>query len=623
MYKKHNRTDDNDIRPCWDGPRPPKHVRRGEFETKDTMNPAHRLMPEQLSHVYPERLETGAARVLVLCPGSPFDEIKCELRQRKLLTQGYLDEVSSYEALSYVWGKEIERDTIILCGSRFPVTRNLAEALTYLRLPKHNRMLWVDAVCINQYDEKEKELQVKSMHMIYKLAKRVIAWLGPPDTASTLAFSTMKMVQQLDSPPMSAALSFQIGKEESDNEYDPFEKLMGRLYWSRAWIVQEMMSARSLVIQCGSEVVPYSALEKIYPHNRQAYFWINRDESVPRKVHFRGDSEQRILRINSERLSCKRFLDCFLDRQCLKRHDNIFAFFNLLSDDIQQQIPVCYGVEIQELVLRTFRSFIESMRSLYVIVIRGRQQSPSPHGDDRWQLAMPSWCPYLATPYKCRPIEPQHEPSFFAEKADFIFVEGKLRVKGFIIGRVLQTISRSAQPRVEEMEWCDSAGVDQELKHLWKCVTLGRVGMRKDLPTLRMCIEATSRTLLAGRPGEVSGREILESKIGAVEEPALGALREIWNNGRFRLVCSFRLGHAARRALYSSKAAPATWINRIALVPDTVRPGDAICAIVGCPTPVVLRRVGKRYHVLGEGYIDTSVMGRFGVVVRLRNFPLE
>jgi hypothetical protein len=623
MSKKHDRTDDNDIRPCWDELRPSKPVKRGQFETKDIMNPAYGLVPEKLSDVYPERLEAGAARVLVLRPGSPSDEIKCELRQKELLTQASLDEVLSYEALSYVWGEERKRDSINLDGICFPVTHNLAEALTSLRLPNHDRMLWVDAICINQYDEKEKELQVKSMHTIYKLAKRVVAWLGTPDDASKKAFSAMNMVQNGDVTPISTVVSFQIDNEDIHDEYDPFRKLMDRPYWSRAWIVQEMMSARSLVIQCGSSVVPYSTLEKVYPHDKQGHFTISSDESGPRIIHFRGDSEQRILRIDSERLCCKRFLDCFLDRQCLKRHDNIFAFLNLLGDDIQRQVPVCYGTEIRGLVLHTFRLFIESMQSLYVIVIRGRQKSPSAWGDDKWQLAMPSWCPYLAMPYECCSIEPQHEPSLFAEKADCIFVKNKLQVKGFIIGKVLQTISRRVQPRVGETEWWDQTDIDQELKHYRKCVALGLVGMPNDKPTIRMCIEATTRTLLADRSGKVSGIEILGSKTRDVEGPELVALRDIWNNGKSRLVCSFRLSRAARRALYSSKAAPATWINRVALVPCTVRPGDAICTILGCPTPVVLRRVGKRYHVLGEGYVDTSTMGRFRVAIGLRNFLLE
>jgi hypothetical protein len=203
-------------------------------------------------------------------------------------------------------------------------------------------MLWVDAICINQCDENEKEAQVNSMHWIYKLAERVIAWLGPSDDASSLAYWTMDSMQKQNVTPISAVMTCQISNEETHEEDDPFRKLMDRPYWFRAWIVQEMMFARSLVIQCGSEVVLYSTLEKVYPRDKQAHFQIRSDESEPMRIHFRGDPEVRILRLDSKQICPKRFLDCFLDRQCLKRHDNIFAFLNLLSDDIRQQIRVRY-----------------------------------------------------------------------------------------------------------------------------------------------------------------------------------------------------------------------------------------------------------------------------------------
>lgn len=633
MDKKRNRADDNDIRPCQDGLRPPKHAKRERSQAKNITNPLYESTLEQLNQpvidqglIYPERLETGTARILVLHSGSTSDEIKCGLRQKEALTQASLSDALSYEALSYVWGEEENPDFIVLCESRFAVTRNLAEVLRYLRSPSSDRMLWVDAICINQCDEKEKETQVKSMHMIYKLAKRVIAWLGPPDDVSNLAYWTMNAMQKQHITPVSAGITFQISNEETHahDEHDPFRKLMDRPYWFRAWIVQEMMFARSLVIQCGSEVVPYSTLEKVYPRDRLANFTIGSDESEPMRIHFRGDPETRILRIDSEQISSKRFLDCFLDRRCLKRHDNIFAFLNLLGDDIRRQIPVCYQTELRKLVRDTAKAIIKSTQSLYIVVIRGRQTSPCAQGDDKWQLDMPSWCPYLGTPYECCPIEPQDKPSLFAEKATDVFVNDRLRVRGFVIGRVSRTISRRIQPGVGATDWWDQADIDRERKHYWKCLTLGLKGMPSDEHTILKSAEATTRTLFAGRGGGISDvRALVENRTGDVEESATTALRDIWNNGKSRLVCSFRLGRTANRALYSSNAAPATWINRIALVPRTVRPGDAICTILGCPTPVVLRRMGKRYHVLGEAYIDTTVMGRFRVIVGLRNFILE
>jgi hypothetical protein len=626
MRKKHPRADDNDI---W--PRSSRRIKGEQPEAEDVVRSAHRLTLEHFNRpvvdqglIYAERLESRTARILVLHPGSRFNDIKCDLIQKEDLTQASLGNISPYEAVSYAWGKEEDPDFIDLCDSRFAVTRNLAEALRYLRFPNSDRMLWVDAICINQYDEKEKEAQVLSMHLIYKFAKEVIAWLGPPNEASILAYSVMNTMQKRDIVPIAAVITFRISGDGTPNTDDPFRDLMGRPYWSRAWVVQEMMFAQSLVIQCGSDVVPYSRLEEVYPHNKPADIQISQDENKSALTNFRGDSEVAILRIDSEQLCSNRFLDCFLDRQCRERHDNIFAFLNLFSDDIQRKIRVCYKTDIRKLVRITARAIIRSTQSLHVIVIKGRQTPPIARECDKWQLHMPSWCPYLATPYECCPIGPQTKPSLFAEKAVFSFVSNIVRVRGFAIGKVTQTISRRMPQNFgETMSW-DRADIKREQKYYKMCLYLGLHGMPKDKHTVLRSVEATTRTLFAGRDDGTSYvRTLLRSKRGDAEEPAELAWRTIWNNGKSRSVCSFRLSSAVNRALNSSKAIPAAWINRVALVPRTVREGDIICTILGCITPVVLRKVGKHYHVIGEAYIDTSVLGKFRIVVELRDFALE
>jgi len=98
-----------------------------------------------------------------------------------------------FEALSYVWGSQddqqiIHIDTDTSSSLPFQVTRNLHLALVHLRDPVFERVLWCDAVCINQTDEKEKAYQVGSMANIYGLAQRVVVWLGEEGDNSALAF---------------------------------------------------------------------------------------------------------------------------------------------------------------------------------------------------------------------------------------------------------------------------------------------------------------------------------------------------------------------------------------------------------------------------------------------------
>lgn len=58
------------------------------------------------------------------------------------------------------------------------MTQNLHAALARLRYSLFERIIWIDAVCINQNDDREKEQQIQFMAKIYALANRVIVWLG-------------------------------------------------------------------------------------------------------------------------------------------------------------------------------------------------------------------------------------------------------------------------------------------------------------------------------------------------------------------------------------------------------------------------------------------------------------
>jgi hypothetical protein len=106
----------------------------------------------------------------------PDGQLSCNIRHADL------DDSPFYEAVSYVWGDETNLNTIVCNGVELSITRNLAAALYSLRhrneaMPP--RVLWVDAICINQKDTaREKEHQIPLMRRIYAEAAEVIIWLG-------------------------------------------------------------------------------------------------------------------------------------------------------------------------------------------------------------------------------------------------------------------------------------------------------------------------------------------------------------------------------------------------------------------------------------------------------------
>lgn len=116
-------------------------------------------------------------RLLRLLPGKPEDrKIRCELHECSLL-----DAAGHYKALSYVWGSDVPDDDHEVCcnGVTVPVTLNLYSALHNLRDPTTILTIWVDSLCIDQGNERERTRQVRMMREIYSNSKEVIIWLTP------------------------------------------------------------------------------------------------------------------------------------------------------------------------------------------------------------------------------------------------------------------------------------------------------------------------------------------------------------------------------------------------------------------------------------------------------------
>ncbi|KAL8687732.1 MAG: hypothetical protein Q9218_006183 [Villophora microphyllina] len=126
-----------------------------------------------------------AIRLLALFPGHQAESIKCKI------VHTALSERPHYEALSYTWGPTETCAWILLDGVRFPITNNLHGALTDLRFTDRIRYLWVDAICIDQYNDAEKSVQIQQIKTIYSQAHRVLGWLGPSASDSDMAIDLL------------------------------------------------------------------------------------------------------------------------------------------------------------------------------------------------------------------------------------------------------------------------------------------------------------------------------------------------------------------------------------------------------------------------------------------------
>jgi hypothetical protein len=191
----------------------------------------------------------GNIRLLILLPAQEKSaELSC------ILCAASLNKLPDYEALSYTWGDPKDTSPILLNGQVFHATKTLVSGLRHLRHKEAGkvRVLWVDAVCINQTDIMEKNHQVQQMAQIYKVAKSVIVWLGPETNTTHGAVSfILEAVQRSNekhsnfNPDWIADL---IKDESQTSVFAALKNFFSRPWFKRVWVVQEVALAKEIIV---------------------------------------------------------------------------------------------------------------------------------------------------------------------------------------------------------------------------------------------------------------------------------------------------------------------------------------------------------------------------------------
>lgn len=204
-------------------------------------------------------------RLLKLEPGELDAPLHCEL------TTFHLSSAPSYEAISYVWGDPAKTRALICQDSIKEVTINLDHALRRMRSLARVHLVWADAVCINQADDKEKAHQVGMMEEVYAAARRVQIFLG--DKNSDLASTTFDSITHINSviqPILSDANTTWSGSDleratirSSLKGMIPrtfpqaIEALFSLPWFQRLWVLQEVGLAKIATAWWGSSCVDF------------------------------------------------------------------------------------------------------------------------------------------------------------------------------------------------------------------------------------------------------------------------------------------------------------------------------------------------------------------------------
>ncbi|KAL8341092.1 hypothetical protein RB601_006954 [Gaeumannomyces tritici] len=250
-------------------------------------------MPMATYTYEPIDLSKKAIRLLRLFRAvDPEDDIKCEIFQSLLDEDQALN--VEYEALSYTWSDATDEGPrpgeapgpkriliqVIDDLCTLHVTENLYMALKHLRLPDSDRILWIDAICINQDENEnekgEKNHQVGQMNIVYSSAENIIIWLGPGSSAITqLFYASAKLHEHAAQQCLLRGqtrlemwktvwrsldrLSGGSAPLLTEHSYDALRTVLRRPWFGRVWVIQEVALARKATIMCGRVSTPTSS----------------------------------------------------------------------------------------------------------------------------------------------------------------------------------------------------------------------------------------------------------------------------------------------------------------------------------------------------------------------------
>jgi hypothetical protein len=182
--------------------------------------------------------------------------------------------------LSYLWGDPKQTERILVNGQPFKATTNLVPFFRHhdnIPMEYHDLPIWIDAICINQKDLNERTAQVKLMGDIYREATASISWLGTPSGDSHLAISTISLcAHYIRTAPVESRVDWLENEKEllctvnfeppqgqglpRNEAWAAVARFLGRSYWTRIWIYQEIVMPTHIVMLCGNVTLPIDDL---------------------------------------------------------------------------------------------------------------------------------------------------------------------------------------------------------------------------------------------------------------------------------------------------------------------------------------------------------------------------
>ncbi|KAK7973212.1 hypothetical protein PG988_007346 [Apiospora saccharicola] len=564
-----------------------------------------------------------------------------------------LSQVARYKwgdfvALSYTWGDPAHTAEILVNGTVVAVRTNLEAALRALRHKQpivEGMLVWVDAICINQGDMKERESEVKRMRTIYKFAYDVVVWLGKEDEGSRSAIVMLKTMGASVAGDSQDSLERSIRQDPGmfgAGSWKALGLLLNRPYWNRVWIMQELaMGTETTPILCGEDTMTWGELyHGVYEFGRRIddlMFLHIEMESKKAGVDYRGLNRQKIIHLRMEQLvqagatfsHHMSVLDLARKSYATDLRDKVYGILGLVPPQVATLTDVNYQKEPHEV----YTSFTGAWMVANIL----EQCSTFTH--------RPTWVPDLNSWDHVRLFS--GTPCYFATKGlptSFTFLEGgmTLSVEGVRVGIIdglgasyyenhvsTEPSDRLVQPEGMLNAYGSAEGLEDAV---WRTLVGNRTPNGSLAPDTYKCLLE-----LALPQEEEAG--ISDSGLGRGHKTFNHLLRQ----NKDLMICGRKLGslfpvkdckmsaqskdclQALERMFrfHRSRRLAVTDNGRFGLAPLAAMRNDYIFMLPGCHVPIAARYVDNAYQVVGACYLQGFMEGEIVKDIQEGNQRLE
>lgn len=575
--------------------------------------------------------DSSAFRLLIVSPGAGDSIISCTLFE-----DSREDHIFPYEALSYTWGDATTIKHIILNNGTFPITNNLYIALRHLRYPDKERILWVDAICINQSSPLEKTNQVSQMRDIYQAAERVVVWLGEGNentsrVVSWVASHTKEGRRDLKHLTQTARVIMD-GYPQIDHadeiipgtEEQPFDRriqllqgfhdLLSGPWWTRVWVIQEVVVNANVNILCGGVDMKWSTFMTFVEGISRSRPLL--EASLEQVAMYRRAMERTFAQKQFASKSPRRMFDLLMQHRGLAStdpRDNVYALLGLASDMSKTKFLPDYSKPTVEVYKKLTRELVKRQKSLSIICA---SQPPVISTSN-----LPTWTPDWSSPWShyCFARTSYSFLDSFSRPPEVTFSKNLacLNAQGYVLATVSSSspIYEPAGPTlslwlstVKDWRTLIASSRPKTMSpfsvHDFQKIYLQHVGEELPLRFLKSYPELLFKK-------NRSKKDVLKFRTW---------MNTIcWN----RRLAQTTMQGSSRTRQRNETTIESEFVYEIrysegpeALVPANTVEGDKICVLFGCQVPVVLRQnENKRsWTFVGDAYIKASVDRRTGMV---------